>query len=349
MYHPRVSPRAARLLRNGISIGLAVVLLWLFLRSVDLAAVGRAIAHAHLGWVAVATLLSLVGIPFRSWRWTLLLARSGKVPQRDANTATAIGYAMSTLLPARAGEIVRPVVLTRRTGVPLSAAIASVGLERIIDLVVVLVLFICFALSGSVPEHLPAAELSRLALLRRSALGLGLVALVLLPLFALLAARPHLARRATAPFLRLVPARHRERAAGAIASFLEGLGAVRTPREALLMAAASLSLWLMVCCQIQATLLAFDLSFPFPVTFFLLTWSVLGLAIPTPGGLGGYHAALAYALTGFFAVADTQAKAFAIVSHLVSFTPVTLVGLACLSAGGLKLRSLAVESEESSK
>jgi uncharacterized protein (TIRG00374 family) len=341
-----VSPRASHLIRNGISLLLAVVLLWLFLRSVDLKAVGRAIAHAHAGWLGLALFVNVACIPFRSWRWTLLLSRAGRVPQKDALSATAIGFAMSTLLPARAGEIVRPVVLTRRTSVPLSMSMASVGLERLIDLVVVLVLFISFALSSAAPAQLPAEELARLALLRRSALALGAVSLVLLPLFALLAVRPAAARRVTAPFLKLVPARHRERAAAAIAAFLEGLGAVRTPREVLLVGLSSLVLWLTICLQIYATMRAFDVTFAFPVTFFVLTWCVLGLAIPTPGGLGGYHAAAAYALTGFFAVPDTTAKAFAIVSHLVSFAPVTLIGLAFLSAGGLKMRTLAADSED---
>lgn len=343
-YHPPVSRR--RLISNAISLLLAALLLWVFLRRVDLAAVGRAIAQVHPAWLAAAILVSILVIPFRSWRWTFLLARAGRVPQRDANVATAIGFAMSTLLPARAGEIVRPVVLTRRTAIPLSASLASIGLERIIDLVAVLVLFIWFALSGTAPDRLPAEELARLALLRRSAFALGAAALVLLPLFALLAARPAIARRLTTPLLKLVPQRHRERAAGALGAFLEGLGAVRTPREILIVAVSTMGLWLFICLQIFATMRAFGLPFAFPVTFFLLTWSVMGLAIPTPGGVGGFHAALAYSLTGFFAVPDATAKAFAIVSHLVSFAPVTLIGLALLSMSGLGFRKLAHESED---
>lgn len=342
-----VSPRAGKLLRNVLSVGLAVLLLWLFLRSVDLQAVGRAIANAHFGWLALAVVISFGGIPFRSWRWTLLLARAGKVPQRHALAATAIGFAMSTLLPARAGEIVRPVVLTRRTSIPLSVTMASVGLERLIDLVAILVLFITFALSGAAPDALPEAELRRLALLRRSALALGAVSLVLLPFFAFLATRREVAERLMAPLLKLVPQRHRERTGGALHAFLEGLGAIRTPREVGVVACSTFALWIFICIQIWATMRAFDLDFGFPVSFFLLTWSILGLAIPTPGGLGGFHAANAYALTGFFAVAEAPAKAYAIVSHVVSFAPVTLVGLAFLLAGGMKLRALTQEPERS--
>ena len=74
-------------------------------------------------------------------------------------------------------------------------------------------------------------------------------------------------------------------------------------------AATSLLLWMIITFQVWSTLHAFDLVFPFPVTFFVLTWAVLGLAIPTPGGVGGYHAAIAYSLTGFYGVAKNTAAA----------------------------------------
>ena len=80
---------------------------------------------------------------------------------------------------------------------------------------------------------------------------------------------------------------------------------------------------------------------PFPVAFFVITWAVVVLAIPTPGGVVGYHTAVAYSLTGFYGVAKDTAAAFALVSHALSFGPITLVGLGFLIAGGFSLRSLA--------
>jgi uncharacterized membrane protein YbhN (UPF0104 family) len=77
------------------------------------------------------------------------------------------------------------------------------------------------------------------------------------------------------------------------------------------------------------------------VAFFVLTWGVLGLAIPTPGGVGGYHAAVAYCLWGFYSVPKNTAAALALISHAISFVPITLLGLGFLAAGGLSLRSLA--------
>ncbi len=118
---------------------------------------------------------------------------------------------------------------------------------------------------------------------------------------------------------------------------------VTSPRVAAIVVAQSALLWLVICVQIWCTLKAFDLTFPFPVTFFVLTWAVIGLAIPTPGGVGGYHVATAYCLVGFYGVPRDTAAAFGLVSHAVSFVPITLLGLGFLVAGGFSLRSLSTD------
>jgi len=99
-------------------------------------------------------------------------------------------------------------------------------------------------------------------------------------------------------------------------------------------------------CALPISLLAFDLVLPYPVAFFIIAWAILGLAIPTPGGVGGYHTAVAYSLAGFYAVPKETAAAFALVSHALSFVPITLVGLVFLLAGGLSLKSLREEGKK---
>lgn len=340
-YHRGVSTRK-RAVRFAVSIGLAVVLLGLFLRNLDFAAVGTALRNAHPGWLLVAAVAGLVGTPpIRSWRWGHLL-KGYPASAWSLNSATAIGFAASTLLPARAGEIVRPVALSRSAALPLAPCLVSIALERLIDLLSTIALFVVFAL-GWAPETLTGDEASRFALLRRSAFLLGAGTVVGVALLTVFAARPDLARRLAAPALRLFPEKFSGRLASILDSLLSGLAALRTARDAGIVAALSALLWLVICFQIWATLKAFDLVLPFPVSFFVLTWAVLGLAIPTPGGVGGYHAAVAYALVGFYAVPKNTAAAFALASHAVSFVPITILGFFFLVAGGFSLKNLAEE------
>jgi uncharacterized protein (TIRG00374 family) len=328
-----------RAVRFGVSIGLAVVLLILFLRNLDFAAVGSAIRHAHAGWLLVAVTAGLVATPpIRSWRWGRLL-KGQTASAWKLNSATAIGFAASTLLPARAGEIVRPVALSRSAGLPLAPCLVSIALERLIDLLTTIVLFVVYAI-GWAPSDLSGDEASRFALLRRSAFLLGAGTVVGVALLTVFATRPDFARRLAAPVLRLLPDRFAARLGGVLDSLLSGLAALRSPKDAAIVAAQSALLWLVICFQIWATLKAFNLTLPFPVSFFVLTWAVLGLAIPTPGGVGGYHAAVAYALAGFYAVPKNTAAALALTSHVISFAPITVLGLAFLVAGGFSLKTL---------
>ncbi len=335
-----MSPKASHALRIAISLGLAVGLFALFLRHVDLATVWKAIRGAHAGWLVVAVVISLAVIPARSWRWRLLFEHVGHAPLWDATIATAIGFAATTLLPLRAGEVVRPVALSRSARLPLPPLLVSVLLERLLDLVTVIFLFVVYAI-GWAPTGLGGEAASRFALLRKSALVLGAGTFLGLVVLALLAVRPSLTGKLTDPFLKRLPVPVGRKLSGLLASLLAGLGALGRPSHVLRMALASVGLWLLICAQIHVTLLAFDLRFPYPITFFVLTWAVVGLAVPTPGGVGGYHAAVAYALTGFHGVGANAAAAFALVSHALSFAPVTIVGLLLLGGGGLKLGSLA--------
>lgn len=325
-----------------VSLGLAAVLLFLFLRTMDFAAVAARIRSAHAGWLAFATLCGLVATPvFRSWRWGFLLRKAGRPSAYDLNSATAIGFAASTLLPARAGEIVRPVALARASGLRVAPCLASIALERLIDLVTIVFLFVVYALAWA-PE-MSGEEAGRFLLLRHSAVVVGAATLSGLLVLGFLAAKPERTDRFVKPLLRPLPERIGARIEAILLSFLDGLAAVGSARDALVVAASSLFLWLLICVQIFATLRAFDLAFPFPVTFFVLTWAVLGLFIPTPGGVGGYHTAVAYSLTGFHGVSKDAAGAFALVSHALSFAPITVVGLVFLVAGGLSLKALREE------
>ncbi len=340
------SERTRKTLRVAVSVGLAAILLVLFLRTLDFAAVGRAIRAAHVGWLLGAVAANLVATPlFRSWRWGLFLKRAGRPSAFDLNSATSIGFAASTLLPARAGEIVRPVALARRAGLPVAPCLASIALERLIDLVVCVLLFVVYAV-GWAPQNMGGEAADRFALLRHIALVFGAGTLAGLAVLAFLAAKPERTDRFVKPLLGPLPEKIGARIEAILLSFLDGLGALGTAKDVAVVAASSVALWALIASQVWMTLLAFDVAVPYPVSFFVLAWAILGLAIPTPGGVGGYHTAVAYALTAFYGISRDRAAAFALVSHALSFVPITLLGLVFLLAGGLSLKTLREEGEK---
>src|SRR5579864_69732 len=129
--------------RTAVVLLVAAGLVALFLRNVDLRRVGGDIARAKPDWLAFGLATTFVSLVVRSYRWRYLLEPLGNASFGQAFRATAVGFAASTVLPARAGEVIRPYFLARispRGSVTATGAFGTIVLERLLDVLTVLVL-----------------------------------------------------------------------------------------------------------------------------------------------------------------------------------------------------------------
>ena len=127
--------------------------------------------------------------------------------------------------------------------------------------------------------------------------------------------------------------------------FARGLGAIRNPRRLLVALLWSFPLWLAIATGIWAAAVAFQLAVPFTGSFLIIALLVLGVAVPTPGAIGGFHEAFRYGATTFFGAPNDAAVGAAIVLHVLSIGPALLLGLYFAAQLGLnvsRLRELAV-------
>ena len=113
---------------------------WWFLRGISLPAVAEQIRVSRLPYLTAAVLLSLAGFAFRAWRWQHLLGPLKWIPAGRLASAIFIGWTASAVLPGRVGEVARAWLL-RRDGLRRSAAFGTVVLERLLDVLAVLLLF----------------------------------------------------------------------------------------------------------------------------------------------------------------------------------------------------------------
>src|SRR5216684_6640087 len=127
-------------LRTLIVLALAVALLGLVLYNVDLRGVWREILNAQPEWLAFSLATMFVNLAIRAWRWQYLLEPLGTPSFGNAFRATAVGFAASSILPARAGEVIRPYFLARHEHMSATGAFATIVLERLLDVVTVLTL-----------------------------------------------------------------------------------------------------------------------------------------------------------------------------------------------------------------
>lgn len=328
--------QTGRLALGGL---LGIVLLVFFLRGVEwraLAAAFRSAGKLELLLVLVWTLLTYV---LRAWRWGYLLAPLARVPFGRLLSATVVGF-MSGLFVPRAGEILRPYLVARHQGIKTSAAFASIILERLFDLITVVVLFGLYLYVLPTPSQQTRGPL--LGLLRASGAAVGLLALAVTIVLAMFHAHAERAMRSIDRCLSVLPARLARPISDAARAFSAGLAVLQAPMSHLLVIASqSVLTWLSIALGIYFNNIAFGLELPFHTAFLIIGFLTVGVAVPTPGMVGGFHESYRLAMTEVFAAAPEPAVAAGIALHAISNLPVLLLGLACLPGEGLTLGKVA--------
>ena len=322
-------------LRALVVLALTGGLLAFFLRSADLGQVWLELRAGDPVWLGVTFVATSMLYVMKAVRWRLLLRPVGTVRFASALQATIIGFGLSALLPARPGEVVRPYVLARREGVSASAAFATVLLERLLDLVAVLLLFGgCLVLFGG------GVRGAGSGLLRAVEFGgavSAVAALAALGMAFAMAGRPEILERTLDGVRRFLPRRLGEAVKRLASTFTAGLGVVRQPQALAGALAWSLLTWFVTALTVWTVALAYRLSIPLAGSFVILVLLMVGVLVPTPGGIGGFHAAFQLGATTLYAVPPERAAAAAIVLHAITVVPVATVGLVLMAREGLSL------------
>ncbi|TAK24709.1 MAG: flippase-like domain-containing protein [Chloroflexota bacterium] len=271
-----------------LALPLAVVLLYLAVRSVDPAEVLTTATRANPWWM-VAVWLSMTASQFaRSVRWRILLRAQGPISYPDAFWATTAGYVGNNVLPARAGEVIRTALAARASGLPASFIFATAMVERVMD----------------VPTLVAAALVASLftgALAPVFEQALGVMALAALGGVLFLLAAPS-ATRPISWVLGRIPlgAQARERIGEQLGRLLLGFETLRQPRRVVPFLAMTVVVWSndIVTCLLLAQ--ALGLSMTVPMVILLLAGLGLSSALPsTPGFVGIYQFVAVTVLTRF--------------------------------------------------
>jgi uncharacterized protein (TIRG00374 family) len=320
-----------------VGLGVSGLALYLTLRQIDLDQIAQNLVLADYVYLLPATVGIVAYLVARSFRWRILLGT--EVSLARAFWVTNIGYLVSNVLPFRLGDPARAVVIGRNGTVSTAAALTTVVVERVLDMLMVVMLLAVVA---------PFVAGSRVAV-GAGLIGGGVAVFALLVLLAL-AFRPEWGRRSVRWVLSRVPRVDADRWASALDGLFDGLAALRSGRLALAALFWSLITWSLVVFFFWALLRAFVDHPPLLAAPFLVCVVGLGMAAPSsPGAVGVFHAIARYGLTEPFGVADDQAVAFAIVAHAFQYLIYCLLGLVGLARESISLgwlRTQVVNVEE---
>ena len=331
----------------------SVVTLALLVLLVDRRELWEALRTANYLYLAPAIALYFVGQWFRAWRWQYLLAPISRISTRRLYPVIIIGYMANNVLPARLGELVRAVYLSRREReVSVPASIATLSVERLYDGLTLL------ALGAVAAPVLLAAGLFSDASRAYQSTAIVLMVGVVCSFAAALGMLTALAcsRRTVNWLLTLtgvLPERFRQLAADVVVGFVEGLATLNSPWKHAILFVSSLPIWIAEAGVYLIVAYSFNLDAHFASFWFLAlaitlvtVTSNLITAIPASiGGIGAFEVVAQQTLVGL-AVGAATAASYSVAVHLLAlWLPVSLAGLALLVWNNVSLKGLATVSE----
>jgi uncharacterized protein (TIRG00374 family) len=312
--------RLKTILKIVFSLGLAAFFLWSAFRTVDIGQVVEILRQTELGWLLATPAVVILATLPRAWRWKILMKPVlPDASMRKVFMAIIIGYAANNLIP-RSGEIAKVWALDRNPD-KLFGLAATVAVERLLDLVTVMVLFafVTVMLQGRLTEVVPWLD----GIATTATIVISLVMMVVIGISVY---GDPIIDAAGKRF----PKFSGSKVAGLVRSFLQGMEAVKTPGSYAGIVLWTLLLNSMYVLSLYLPFFAFGFTERFDLGLIdavaVLTLATVGIIIPTPGGAGTYHYFCSRGLNGLFGVPLEEAVAYATVVHGLTYFSFFLLG-----------------------
>lgn len=305
----------SRLIYWAVALILAGVLLYVSLRGIAWGQVWRTLERADLRLVAVVTLLVTLTLFLRAVRWRVLLQAQGHVNVRTAFWATAAGYFGNNFLPARAGELVRTMMVSAQAGLGKMFVLTTALSERLCDAITLVVISSVVLLSLSTRPGWFDRAARPFAIL---GLG-GVLAIAILP--KLEGSFRHL--------LGLLPVPHtmREKLRHAMEQILVGIRSFHDVGRLLRFLGLTMVIWLGDGVGTMLGMKALGMSVNLPLALLLITGLGLGSALPSTPGYVGIYQFVAVSVLVPFGFSRTDAIAYILMVQALQYLVITFWGL----------------------
>lgn len=334
----------------ALSLLVGGVCVWFTLRRMDLGATWQVLRDVPLKAVLLYTLTLAVTHLFRAWRWEYLLRPIGvSLPLGRLLTISSVGFMAILALPVRLGEFVRPYYVVRDGQSRMSAVLGTVAVERIVDgLLISILFFVTYLVSDS--STYPAAL--------RVAAWVSLLGFVVLTAFLSCAltwpARTISLVLSVTLVRRLSPALA-ERIADKVQALIQGFRVLHDPANLAVFLAQTVLYW--GSNGFGMWLLARHMHLDLSLTAAFATMAFTGVLISlpnAPGLVGQFHAGILAALGAYLPVVmiKSYGGAYAVALHGIQFVWYVGVGFVCLlliGGGAKSLRRVVVESNRAAE
>jgi uncharacterized protein (TIRG00374 family) len=338
--------------RLHLIIGLVIIVgaLYYAFKDVSIVEVGRALHSINYIYLIPAICMVAMSYYFRALRWRYLIGAIKEVKTKDLFSPLMIGF-MGNMLPARAGEFIRPYLLSKKENISFSYSFATIIIERLFDMTLVLLLlfwvlqFEMNVFSKSNPDTYKLIGYMK---------NFGWVSLVICSIIfifsALLQFRKELALRIVHFCIKPLPHLWREKIIHMVHSFTEGLSVLKDKKGFFITAVLSILIWILFVITYYPLLMAFNISSQHSIISLLLilclSVAVFITVLPTPGFLGSFQLACVAVLNKLFKIDIDIAASFSIVAWLVLMGFTVAVGAFFAVRDHVSVSEISAKSEQ---
>ncbi len=320
----------------GISIG--AVFLYFSFRNVNISEMGTALMKVNYWYILLAILILMFSHYLRALRWQLFLAPIKTIHSACLFSALVIGYAANTFVPAHMGEILRAFVLGKRHNIYASTTLASIVLERIVDVLSLILVMVLVIFIHPFPDWVVQSGL--IMFISSICLFIALIGLKL---------SENKTLRLIHILFKPLPEKIGYIIHSLIVHFLSGVMPLKSFWHYFYVASLSVAIWFCYALVNYICLQAFHFEEIYNLAWYVgmvvLVFTTISIVVPTsPGYVGTYHYLCQISLV-MFGVSPTEALSYASISHAINVLPVTLVGLILANYEGVAIYRTASESK----
>ncbi|MBE7559886.1 flippase-like domain-containing protein [bacterium] len=327
------------------------VILAAYLWGVDFRSMWQSLKEARYAWVAPIVAANIFSIYTRAMRWRIFLWNTKPLSPGTLFVTQSIGFFAILAVPARMGEVVKMFLVHKKDGVPFGAAAATVLLERVFDLVTVLLMLVwvlaTFTL-GDKTVPIFGAELNISDFVATAGRGFAVLCAALVVFIVALAFAPAPVHRLTETACRVLPRVLADKLLGLLHSFEDGLSVLKTPTQLFWSIVWTLATWTAIVSTEYMLFFAFEMPFGPGAAVALCAILALAVAIPgLPGFVGVFQAACVIVFTGLLGhPRQAGVDAYANLLWVVQVVPLLVMGYFFLVKVGLSFSRLRHVEEE---
>lgn len=314
-----------KILKYGFSIIILIGSVYLAVKGIDFAQFGREFLKVDYIWALIPLPIMMFSHILRAYRWKTILKPIFHAKSiLNLFSAVMVGYFFNNLTP-RGGEFIRPYVYAKREKVSYSSLLATIVLERVLDLITLLALFaLAFVILQDkllkvLPQDIDPTKIIYV---------FGIIMVVAISGF-----YPPFVELILRKIVKPLSENYYNKILEKFNKFRKGFGIIKRPSAYLRLSIESLSIW--ICYALPMYIMFF--GFHFQNTANLGIWDALLLIIvsgvgytiaPTPGAIGMYHWLIVTTMVTFYGISREAALTYATITHGLNF--ITQVGFGAI-------------------